>query len=328
MLSKLFSISLGILLVLLIGLVDFLTKDFFVLTFYIIPVALVTWFAGRGSGIFMALAAAITATILDVIESPVHSSFLVHYWNIFMSFGLFTITAYFLTFLKESLEVKSKFTSTISHEIRTPLSVIKEGVSIVMDGLCGNLTDEQKRILKSVNANADRLTILVNDILDFQKFESGKMKFIYEENNVGNVLREAYEGVSFLAKEKNLNVVFDIAEGLPKIKFDRGRITQVMTNLLTNAVKFTEKGTIVIGAAKTGNYIQVAVRDTGCGIAPEEMPRLFKTFEQLGKPEGRKAGSGLGLAISKEIVSRHGGKIWAESKPGEGTTFYFTLPIL
>ena len=154
------------------------------------------------------------------------------------------------------------------------------------------------------------------------------MKLVLEENDINKVIQEAYKGIELLGKEKGLNFVFNMGKNLPEIKFDKDRIIQVIINLLSNAMKFTEKGSIAVSTTKNGNNIQVAVRDTGCGIKPGDMPRLFKSFEQLGESNkhGRK-GTGLGLAISKEIIVRHGGKIWAESEPGKGTVFYFTLPI-
>jgi len=326
--SKFFFIFLGVLLTLLISAIDFLTKDFFVLEFYIIPVVLVTWFAGRNTGFFMAFVGAIAALALDIIETPYQSSFLIHYWNLFMNLGFFLMVVYFLTVLKEALELKSKFTSTISHELRTPFSVIKEGINMVREGLCGDVNDKQKNMLNIALMNVNRLGRLINDILDFQKFESGKMKLTFEENDINKIVQEAYRGIELLGKEKGINFVFNIDKNLPKIKSDKDKIIQVLTNLIDNAVKFTEKGSITVTATKNRNNIQVAVQDTGCGIKPEDTPRLFRSFEQLGESnKHEKKGTGLGLVISKEIIVRHGGKIWAKSELGKGTVFYFTLPI-
>ncbi len=326
--SRFFFIFSGVVVTILISTIDFLTNDFFVIEFYIIPVVLVAWFAGRNAGFFMAFVTGVATLALDVIESTHHTNFLVHYWNFFMNFSFFLIIIYFLTILKETLELKSKFTSTVSHELRTPIAVIQEGINIVRDGLLGNINDKQKDTLSAVSKNAHRLSWLIDDILDFQKFESGKMKLVFEENDINKVIQEAYKGIELLGKEKGLNFVFNMGKDLPEIKFDKYRITQVITNLLANAIKFTDRGNIIVSTAKNGNNIQVAVRDTGCGIKPGDIPRLFKSFEQLGEPNkhGGK-GTGLGLAISKEIIVRHGGKIWVESEPGKGTVFYFILPI-
>ncbi|MFA5084847.1 MAG: HAMP domain-containing sensor histidine kinase [Candidatus Omnitrophota bacterium] len=325
---KFFFIFLGILITLLISAIDFLTKDFFVLEFYIISVVLVAWFAGRNAGIFMAFICGLATFALDIIETTHHVSPLVHYWNFFMNFGFFLIVVYFLINLKEALELKSKFTSTISHEFRTPLSVIKESISMVRDGLCGGINDKQEDLLNMAVRNANRLNLLINDILDFQKFESGKMKFVFEKNDINKVVQEAYNGVELLIKEKNIDFVFNMGKDLPETKFDKDRIIQVITNLLSNAIKFTDRGAINVNTTKDGSNIQVEVRDTGRGIKAEDMQRLFKSFEQVGSFNKRvEKGTGLGLAISKEIIVEHGGKIWAESEPGRGTAFYFTLPI-
>jgi len=326
--SRYFFISSGILITFLVTIIDFLTKDFFVLEFYIIPVVLVGWFAGRNAGFFMAFISDIAALILDIIETPHHASPLVHYWNFFMNLGFFLVIVYFIVFLKETLELKSKFTSTVSHELRTPIAVIQEGIKMVQEGLVGDINDKQKELLGVVRMNAHRLVCLINDILDFQKYESGKMRLILEENDINKVVQEAYRGVELLGKEKGLNFVFNMGKGLPEIKLDKDRIIQVITNLLSNAIKFTDKGTITVSTMKNGNNIQVAVQDTGCGIKSVNMPRLFKSFEQLGRPSKRgEKGTGLGLAISKDIIVEHGGKIWAESEFDKGTALYFTLPI-
>jgi len=325
---KSFFIFSGLLFTILISAIDLLTKDFFVLEFYIIPVVLAAWFAGRNAGFFMAFFCAIATLVLDIIESPHHTSFLVHYWNLFMNFGFFLIIVYFLTVLKETLELKSKFTSTVSHELRTPIAVISEGIDLVRDGSLGDISHKQKDILNMASMNVHRLNCLISDILDFQKFESGKMKMFFEENDINKVVQEAYRGVELLGKEKGLGFIFNLDGDLPKIKFDKDRIIQVITNLLGNAIKFTEKGSITIGTKKNGNNIQVAVQDTGCGIKPGDMPRLFRSFEQLEESnKGGEKGTGLGLVMSKEIIVRHGGKIWAESEFGRGTVFYFILHV-
>jgi len=326
--SKVFFVFLGILLTLLICVIDFLTKDFFVFEFYIIAIVIVTWFAGRNAGFFMALISAIGEIILDIIETPYHSNPLIHWWNFFMNFSFFLIIIYFLIGLKNALEIRSKFTSTVSHELRTPVSVIKEGIRMTKDGLCGDVNDEQKDMLNTVLMNANRLGCLIDDILDFQKYESGKMKLVFAKNDMNKIVQDAYKGIELLGKEKGLNVVFNMSEDLPKIKSDKDRITQVIINLLSNAIKFNDKGTITVSTTKNGGNVQVAVQDTGCGIKPEDISRLFKSFEQVGasNKQGEK-GTGLGLVISKEIIVLHGGKIWAESGLNKGTTFYFTLPI-
>jgi len=230
--------------------------------------------------------------------------------------------------LEKALEIKSEFTSTVSHELRTPLAAIKEGIAIVLDGTAGDVNAEQKEFLDIAKRNVDRLARLINDILDFQKLELGKMVFKITENNINELVTEVGKTMVSLSEKKGLELAIDLEDNLPAIKFDRDRITQVLDNILNNAIKFTEKGSVTIITRKKDNFIQVSVEDTGSGIRREDITKLFTRFEQLEKGIERKpGGAGLGLAISKEIVEMHKGKIWVESEFGRGSTFYFTLPV-
>lgn len=229
--------------------------------------------------------------------------------------------------LQEAMRVKSEFTSMVSHELRTPLAAIKEGISIVLDGILGTVNAEQKDFLNRTKANVDRLARLINDILDFQKLESGKIRPDIRENDIVKVVEETYDTMGLLTKQKGVDLVIKLDKDLPKMRFDRDRITQVLANLVNNAVKFTERGSIIITAVREENSVHITVKDSGQGIRQKDMGRLFKSFEQLEEAFERKGGTGLGLAISKEIVELHGGRIWAESEFGKGTAIHFTLPI-
>ncbi len=237
--------------------------------------------------------------------------------------------------LTEAMKVKSDFTSTVSHELRTPLTAIKEGIAIVLDGSAGVLNAEQKDFLGLAKRNVDRLARLINDVLDFQKLEAQKMVFNIQENDINELLKEVHSSMAPLADKKNLKFTLTLQEGLPRVNFDRDRIVQVLTNLVSNAIKFTEKGSIVIASSGGDNIIRVSVKDSGPGVKVEDMGRLFQQFSQLEKITERKTGgTGLGLAISKEIIERHKGRIWAESPSageagefGKGTTFWFILPV-
>lgn len=226
--------------------------------------------------------------------------------------------------LEQALKIKSDFTSNVSHELRTPLVAIKEGVAIVLEGLTGDINPDQKKFLEAASKNTDRLTRLINNILDFQKLEAGKMSFKMEEDDINEVVKEIKESTAIIADKKGLRFILNLEENLPKIKFDREKIGQVLINLINNAIKFTEKGSIAVATSRTDQFIRVEVVDTGGGIKKEDIPRLFQQYEQLQRAPG---GTGLGLVICKEIIKAHGGKIWAESEPGVGSTFYFTLPF-
>lgn len=230
--------------------------------------------------------------------------------------------------IQQALKAKSDFTSMVSHELRTPLTAIKEGISIVLDGEAGAINKEQKTFLDIAKRNVDRLNRLINEVLDFQKLEAGKMALKMEENDINQVVKEVYDTMFSLAQGKGLGFVINTAEHLPKVKFDRDKIIQVLNNLVTNAIKFTEKGSINIATTGGDNFIRVSVQDTGPGIKAEDIPRLFHEFEQLeGEVDRKTGGTGLGLIISKEIIESHGGKIWVESKMEQGSTFHFILPI-
>lgn len=227
--------------------------------------------------------------------------------------------------VKRLLQVKTQFTSMVSHELRTPLSAIKEGISLVSEGIAGPVNEEQKRFLGIAKGNVDRLARFINEVLDFQALTSGKMEYKLQETDINEVVREVHEVMISLAEEKDLDFLLRLEDDLPKISIDRDKIIQVLTNLVNNALKFTEKGGITITTGRGDNFIQVSVKDTGAGIKKEDFPKLFQQFAQL---ERRTGGSGLGLAICKEIIEAQRGKTWVESEFGKGSTFHFILPIV
>jgi len=230
--------------------------------------------------------------------------------------------------IKKAVSIKEEFTAMVSHELRTPLGPIKEGVSIILDGLVGPVTEEQKGLLNTVKRSADRLHRLINDVLDFQKLEAGMMPFDIQQWDIGEIINETYKTMELVTREKGLDFKLDIAPGLPKARCDRDKIIQVMTNLVNNAVKFTDAGQIRISARASAGEVQVTVADTGPGIKAEDLSKLFQSFQQLNiSHEKRSGGTGLGLAICKKIISRHHGRIWAESEVGKGTAFHFVLPL-
>ncbi|MCX5713541.1 MAG: response regulator, partial [Candidatus Omnitrophica bacterium] len=230
--------------------------------------------------------------------------------------------------VQQALNTKTVFTSMVSHELRTPLAAIKEGISIVLDGESGPINKEQKEFLDIAKRNVDRLNRLISEILDFQKLEAGKMALKKEENDINDVVREVYGTMLSLVQNKGLAFIIKPDADLPRIKFDKDKIIQVLNNLVSNAIKFTEKGSITVFTSRGDNFIRVSVQDTGPGIRSEDIPRLFREFEQLETGTDRKTGgTGLGLIISKEIIEGHKGKIWVESKIGEGSILHFVLPI-
>lgn len=229
---------------------------------------------------------------------------------------------------KESLEAKAELIQMVSHELRTPIHSVKEGLSIVLEGLTGELTAEQKEVLNISKRCVDRLVRLVNDVLAFHKLESGVIEFDMKKENVNKLIEEVGAAMRPLVENKNLKLEIKVPKHLPEIPMDRDKIIQVLTNLLQNAIKFTLEGTITLAVALDPQGIMVSVEDTGIGIQSKDIPKLFRKFGQL---ESAKlvapGGTGLGLAISKKIVERHHGKIHMESEYKKGSIFSFTLPL-
>jgi PAS domain S-box-containing protein len=229
--------------------------------------------------------------------------------------------------MRKAMEMKSKFTSMVSHELRTPLSAIKGSIELVLNTTIGPLNSRQKELMDMIGKNVDRLSRLINDVLDYQKAETGKMVFVMKEDNINDVIVEVEKIMSIAAREKGIAMEVSLDKDLPPVNFSRDKITQVLTNIVNNAIKCTKKGKIAISTQRKDNTVLISVKDTGPGIRQEDMSRLFQPFEQIWSGKAKPEGTGLGLSISKEIVMRHKGKIWAESEPGKGTTFHFALPI-
>lgn len=227
--------------------------------------------------------------------------------------------------LQDMAEAKSKFTSTVSHELRSPLAMIKEATNLVLDGVLGPVNDEQKEMLDIAKNSIARLGRLVNNVLAYQKMEARKTEYDFVENDVNEVVKEANIGAILFAGERKADLVMDLGTDLPRITFDTDKIMQVLINLMANAIKYSERGPVVVRTRLENGDIHVCVQDSGQGIHPDDMEDIFTPFSQ-GKGR-RKGGTGLGLAIAKEIVLAHQGKIWVESESGKGSTFHFTLPV-
>jgi signal transduction histidine kinase len=226
--------------------------------------------------------------------------------------------------------MKDEFVNTVSHELRTPLTAVKECLGIVLDGSTGALNEEQKDFLDTAKKNVDRLARLINNVLDFQKLRARKIQFLLRDGDINELVMEVWKTMQPVAKNKGLELSVVLEPGLPKVAMDHDKITQVLMNLVGNAIKCTPAGEIkIITFQKYHNAVCVCVKDTGIGIQKADLDKLFKSFSQIFTDKRVTAGgTGLGLAISKEIVEGHRGKIWAESEFGKGSSFYFVLPLL
>jgi len=231
--------------------------------------------------------------------------------------------------LRRAMQFKSDLVSMVSHELRTPLAAIKTSINMVSGGLSGTVNQEQIELLSTAIKNVNRLAKFIDDVLDFQKLESGKMEFYFQDNDLNELIRDTHKSMVSLAERKDLEFSLELDQNLGRFKFDRDKIAQVLVNLINNSVKFTKNGSIKIYTAKKGNCAEVKISDTGIGIEKKDIPKLFRSFEQLGLARsGKIEGTGLGLAICKDIIDKHKGKIWAESEgTDKGATFIFNLPI-
>lgn len=230
--------------------------------------------------------------------------------------------------LKATNKMKSDFFSLMAHELRTPLASIKEGTNLLMNHTQDNFKDKRKEILTIIAEESNRLTDLVNSLLDLSKMEAGMLALKFEKYNIGNLIHQAVLGIGPLAMTKNVTIKLEIPRDLPDIKMDVERILQVLRNLIGNAVKFTPGGgNITVSAKPVAGGVQVSVSDTGPGIAKEDLNVIFDKFQQGAMTDYNTIkGTGLGLSIAKHIINAHGGKIWVESEMGHGSTFIFLLP--
>ncbi|MCA9887242.1 MAG: HAMP domain-containing protein [Anaerolineae bacterium] len=224
--------------------------------------------------------------------------------------------------------VKSSFLASMSHELRTPLNAIINFSKFVAQGDLGPVNEEQKETLDEVVDSARHLLNLINDVLDMSKIESDSLNLFIQDNvDISEILVGAAKTVSSLVAEKPVEIKVDIQPNMPNIAVDRQRLRQIIINLLGNATKFTEEGTVTLSAHIEGEEVLISVRDTGVGIAPEDHEAVFEAFKQTESGIRQGGGTGLGLPITKNLVNLHGGHIWLESALGEGTTFNIVLPI-
>ncbi|MFP3853850.1 MAG: ATP-binding protein [Anaerolineales bacterium] len=244
----------------------------------------------------------------------------------------YQLTQQALEEMREADHLKSQFLANMSHELRTPLNSIIGFSKVILKGIDGPITDTQREDLNAIYNAGQHLLGLISDMLDISRIEAGKLDLSFEQVDVKEVIESVMTTATGLAKDKPIELVTDVPEDLPDITADRIRVRQVMLNLVSNAAKFTEEGQIAISArlvqSEPQPEILVAVADTGIGIAEENMSKLFEPFSQVDPSPTRKSGgSGLGLSIARHLVELHGGRIWAESTLGEGSTFAFTLPL-
>jgi len=233
-----------------------------------------------------------------------------------------------LEVLEELNKMKSEFVSVVSHELRTPLAIVKDVIMLLCDGIVGPMKEKQKGLLMKAKDNIARLNHIIEELLDISRIESGKIKMHYSLINLNDLLMDSSAFFEKLAKEKGIDLEYDVPQVQINIFIDAERQNQVITNLINNAIKFTEQnGKIKVEVKILETKVRVGVIDTGIGIAKRDLPKIFNKFVQLtNESQAERKGIGLGLSIAKELIEKNGGEIWVESKLGVGSKFYFTLP--
>jgi len=233
--------------------------------------------------------------------------------------------------LKELDKLKIDFISHVSHNLRTPLTAIKEATGMLIEGTYADAPKKQQELLEITEEECERLIDSVNRILDLSRMEAKMMDYQLKESDLLPVVQKSLLKLAPIAQRKNIDLELKPPPDLPSPKIDVERISQLMENLIGNALKFSSEGGKVVLSVNVRNYgrqfIEVAVADTGCGIPKENLERIFDKFKRIDRGRDTARGTGLGLSIAKHIIADHGGKIWAQSKLGKGSTFFFTLPV-
>jgi signal transduction histidine kinase len=230
--------------------------------------------------------------------------------------------------LETASKHKSQFLANMSHELRTPLNAILGYTELILDNIYGEVGERVREVLSRLEKSGRHLLALINDVLDLSKIEAGQLTLALNDYSMPDVVQTVVTAVESLAAEKRLALKVSMPPDLPLGRGDERRIGQVLLNLVGNAIKFTEVGEVRVEVSASDGAFRVAVADTGPGIAPEDQEKIFQEFQQVDSSSTRKkGGTGLGLSIAKHIVEMHGGRLWVESSPGKGSTFWFALPV-
>ena len=233
-----------------------------------------------------------------------------------------------VTQLKKLDKARSDFISAVSHEFKTPLTSITMGISLLNEISVGMLNEKQREIVDSIKDGAENLSDLVTNLIQLSKIESDNEIFNIKPCSIFGIAENSIRNFTDVTEQKDINLYHDIDENIPKIMADQEKITWVLNNLISNAIKFTNAGDeISVSAEKSDNFICVSVKDTGIGIPKEYLKSIFDKFVKVDNPNNDNSGSGLGLTVAKKIINAHKGKIWCESEVDMGSTFYFTIPI-
>jgi signal transduction histidine kinase len=234
-----------------------------------------------------------------------------------------------VTLEQEVAQAKNDFVSLVSHELRTPMTSIKGYTDLMLKGSVGVLNEQQLSFMTVVKSNVDRMAELVSDLLDVSRIEAGRVRLTRERLALAGVILEISQDLAETMRQRELTLRFDLSPGLPPVYADRGRVVQVLLNLLSNAYRYTPAGgTITVAVHTRDDVVQVDVIDTGIGIPEQDHESIFERFYRADHPVVREqAGTGLGLPIARSLIEMHGGRLWLRSEVKAGSTFSFTLPV-
>jgi signal transduction histidine kinase len=272
--------------------------------------------------------AGITETIIEIGMRVIQAHFSSVLTEIGEFLGIVTVLRD-ITREVEAERAKTDFVSNVSHELRTPLTSIKGYSDLMLSDVIGPLNDQQRQFLRIIQGSTDRLTILINDLLDISRIEGGKLRLETRSIQMEKILHSVADMVQPQCNKKNLRLNLNIEPNVGLVLGDENRLTQVVTNLVSNACRYTpDGGCITLSLSSSSGAVRVDVADTGIGIAPEDQAKVFQRFYRASAPEVQEvAGTGLGLPISKMLVEMHGGRMWLQSEVGKGSTFTFILPL-
>ncbi|MGZ4788577.1 MAG: ATP-binding protein [Terriglobales bacterium] len=232
-------------------------------------------------------------------------------------------------YLRKASDIKTRFFSNVSHELRTPLNSIVSLASILLDRIDGDLSPEQEKQVNYIRRSAEELIEMVSDLLDLAKFEAGKITVKPQPFEVSAIFSAMRGAIKPMLRAKPVELIFEEEPGLPTLNSDDAKVTQILRNFLSNALKFTDSGEVRVTAKRDGTNIVLSVKDTGIGISPEDQEKVFEEWSQLDNQAQRRVkGSGLGLPLSRKLAELLGGKIWLESELGKGSTFYLSVPAV
>lgn len=345
---------------LVIAYIDYVTGTEISLSiFYLVPILVVAWLTNLGTAVLISILGTILWYLVDITigeHTYVHPA--AAYWNIVVRLGFFLVASLTVASLgrnlrllktrtgqlmrayktlddtrKEQLIMRDNLMSHVSHELRTPLAALHQFVTLVNDGIAGELNAEQKEYLGIAIKNVRQLDRMISDLLDSTRAEAGKLRLVRTDVSVTDMVEETIQCLRLSAEAKQLKLSSSIEQDLPPVYADPTRLRQVLMNFLDNAMKFTPAGGQIALRARSWDrkpgYLHVSVTDNGPGISEEAKKMLFHRYFQAGKDSDKasRKGLGLGLYISKEIISIHGGEIWAESEPGKGSAFSFAVPF-